>query len=67
MRLYSSSREPFAMEPFQHSDLERFFIEDMGTGTFKKILHDQMPQYKVWKFAAGLFRKAMDRKPLDWK
>ncbi|KID95013.1 transcriptional corepressor, partial [Metarhizium majus ARSEF 297] len=67
MRLYSSSREPFAMEPFQHSDQERFFIEDMGAGTFKRILHDQMSQYKVWKFAAGLFRKAMARKPLNWK
>lgn len=67
MRLYSSSREPFAMEPFQHSDQERFFIEDGGSGTFKKILHDQMSKYKLWKFAAGLFRKAMARNPRNWK
>ncbi|KAF4984783.1 hypothetical protein FZEAL_74 [Fusarium zealandicum] len=67
MRLYASSREPFAMEPFQHSDQERFFIEDMGAGTFKRILHDQMKEYKVWKFAAKLFRMAMKRKPNDWK
>ncbi|GJN83189.1 histone transcription regulator 3 [Purpureocillium lilacinum] len=67
MRLYSSSREPFAMEPFKHSDQERFFIENMGAGTFKKILHDEMSEYKVWKFAAKLFRMAMARRPANWK
>ncbi|KAF5675833.1 histone transcription regulator 3 [Fusarium heterosporum] len=67
MRMYASSREPFAMEPFQHSDQERYFIEDMGAGTFKRILHSQMNEYKVWKYAAKLFRMAMDRKPTDWK
>lgn len=67
MRLYSSSREPFAMEPFEHSDHERFFIEDMGACTFKRILHEQMSQYKVWKLAARLFRMAMERDPHNWK
>ncbi|KAH0494559.1 hypothetical protein TgHK011_001176 [Trichoderma gracile] len=67
MRLYASSREPFAMEPFQHSDQERFFIQNMGSGTFKRILHEQMTEYKVWKFAAKLFRMAMERKPGNWK
>ncbi|KAI5458736.1 hypothetical protein BGZ63DRAFT_391973 [Mariannaea sp. PMI_226] len=67
MRLYASSREPFAMEPFIHSDQERFFIETMGSGTFKRILHDQMTEYKVWKFAAKLFRMAMERQPDNWK
>lgn len=67
MRLYASSREPFAMEPFQHADQERFFIENMGAGTYKKVLHEQMTDYKVWKYAAGLFRRAMAGKPKDWK
>ncbi|RFU73309.1 histone transcription regulator 3 [Trichoderma arundinaceum] len=67
MRLYASSREPFAMEPFQHSDQERFFIQNMGAGTFKRILHEQMTEYKVWKFAAKLFRMAIERKPGNWK
>lgn len=67
MRLYASSREPFAMEPFQHSDQERFFIQNMGAGTFKRILHEQMSEYKVWKFAAKLFRMAIERKPGNWK
>jgi hypothetical protein len=67
MRMYSSSREPFAMEPFQHSDHKRFFIETEGSGTYKKILHTQMTDYQVWNFAAHLFRKAMVGKPKDWK
>ncbi|EAA27687.3 hypothetical protein GE21DRAFT_5990 [Neurospora crassa] len=67
MRMYASSREPFAMEPFMHSDQHRFFIEISGNGTYKEILHNQMSDYQVWKFAASLFRKAMAGKPKDWK
>lgn len=67
LRLYSSSREPFAMEPFQHSDQERFFIEAMGSSTFRRILHDQMSAYKVCKYAAKLFRMAMARPAAGWK
>ncbi|KAK2066723.1 hypothetical protein P8C59_000513 [Phyllachora maydis] len=67
MRLYASSREPFAMEPFQHADQQRFFIESMGAGTFKKIVHDEMTTYKVWKYAANLFGRAVKGRPKDWK
>ncbi|KAK8078998.1 hypothetical protein PG994_002805 [Apiospora phragmitis] len=68
MRMYASSREPFAMEPFQHSDHERFFIQNsMGGGTYKRIIHEQMDDYKVWKYTARLFRKAMGVKPKEWK
>ncbi|KAK8112817.1 Histone transcription regulator 3-like [Apiospora sp. TS-2023a] len=69
MRMYASSREPFAMEPFQHSDHERFFIQNslQGGGTYKRIIHEQMDDYKVWKYAARLFRKAMEVKPKEWK
>lgn len=67
LRMYSSSREPFAMETFQHADQERFFIEDMGSGTFKKIVYDQMTKHQVWKFSAKLFKMATDRKPNNWK
>lgn len=65
MRMYASSREPFAMEPFQHSDHKRFVIHDTGTDT--KDVHSQMQDYKVWKYAARLFRKAMEVKPGQWK
>ncbi|KAK4213680.1 histone transcription regulator 3 [Rhypophila decipiens] len=67
MRMYASSREPFAMEPFKHSDQERFFIQTAGPGTFKKILHPEMTDYQVWRFAANMFRKAMRGKPKDWR
>lgn len=67
MRLYASSREPFAMEPFQHVEQERFFIENTGAGTFKRTVHGEMPDYKVWKYASGLFKRAMKGRPKDWK
>jgi hypothetical protein len=67
MRMYASSREPFAMEPFQHSDFARFYPEPNGSGTFKRLLHREMSEYEVWKYAATLFRRAMSGKPNDWK
>ncbi|KAK5634479.1 hypothetical protein RRF57_010192 [Xylaria bambusicola] len=65
MRMYASSREPFAMEPFQHSEHKRFVIQETGADT--KDVHSQMQDYKVWKYAARLFRKAMEVKPGQWK
>ncbi|KAI1154038.1 hypothetical protein F4825DRAFT_413281 [Nemania diffusa] len=65
MRMYASSREPFGMEPFQHSEHKRFVIHDTGADT--KDVHSQMQDYKVWKFAARLFKKAMEAKPEQWK
>ncbi|KAH9903998.1 hypothetical protein F4778DRAFT_76432 [Xylariomycetidae sp. FL2044] len=64
MRMYSSSREPFGMEPFLHGEHKRFYIHETGADT--KELHPQMQDYKVWKYAAGLFRKAMKIKPGQW-
>ncbi|KAI1504519.1 hypothetical protein F5X99DRAFT_18192 [Biscogniauxia marginata] len=64
MRMYASSREPFAMEPFQHSDFKRFYIHDAGADT--KDVHSQMQDYKVWKYASRLFKKAMEIKPKQW-
>ena len=64
MRMYASSREPFAMEPFQHAD-KKWVIHEMGADA--KVLSSQMGEYKVWKYAAGLFRKAMAVKPNVWK
>lgn len=64
MRMYASSREPFAMEPFQHAD-QKWVIHEMGADA--KVLSSQMEDYKVWKYAAGLFRKAMVLKPKLWK
>jgi len=36
-------------------------------GTYKKIVHPQMTDYKVWKYAAGLFKKVTVGQPKDWK
>ncbi|KAI1133169.1 hypothetical protein F5Y10DRAFT_229559 [Nemania abortiva] len=65
MRMYASSREPFAMEPFQHSEHKRFVIHDTGADT--KDVHSQMQDYKVWRYAARLFKKAMEVKTKQWK
>jgi hypothetical protein len=64
MRMYASSREPFAMEPFQHGE-KRWVIHEMGANA--KTLSSQMEDYKAWKFAARLFKKAMALKPKAWK
>lgn len=65
MRMYASSREPFAMEPFHHSEHKRFVIYESGVES--KDLHPQMDDYKVWKYAARLFKKAMEVKPKQWQ
>ncbi|KAL5604010.1 uncharacterized protein BROUX77_004196 [Berkeleyomyces rouxiae] len=66
-RLYSSSREPFAMDVFRHADCQRFFIELSNYDTFQKQAHEEMTPYKVWKFAAQMFQRAIMLKPQDWK
>lgn len=67
MRMYASSRPPFALEPFLHRDHSRFYPEPNGSGTFKRLLHKEMTHFEVWKYAAALFRRAMDGRPKDWK
>lgn len=65
MRLYASSREPFAMEAFKHSDQERYFIGG-NAGSFKRIVHSEMTPHQVWRYAAALFRRAMWTRPKEW-
>ncbi|KAI1767778.1 hypothetical protein GGR53DRAFT_68465 [Hypoxylon sp. FL1150] len=65
MRMYASSREPFAMEPFHHSEHKRFVI--LESGVESRNLHSQMEDYMVWKYAARLFKKAMEVKPKQWQ
>ena len=67
MRMYSSSREPFAMECFHHAQHERWFIAPDHQSTYKKLQHGEMSAYMVWKYAAGLFRRALARRAKDWK
>ncbi|OTB01683.1 hypothetical protein M426DRAFT_212721 [Hypoxylon sp. CI-4A] len=65
MRMYASSRDPFGMEPFLHSEHKRFII--LQSGVESRDLHPQMEDYKVWKYAARLFRKAMEVRPKQWQ
>ena len=65
MRLYASSREPFAMEAFEHPEQERYFIQAFS-GTFKRIIHSEMTPLQVWKYAAALFKRAMAARPEEW-
>ncbi|CAK7274729.1 Histone transcription regulator 3 [Sporothrix epigloea] len=67
MRMYSSSREPFAMECFHHTQHERWCIAPDHLSTYKKLQHGEMSDYMVWKYAAGLFRRALARRAKDWK
>ncbi|CAK7225133.1 Histone transcription regulator 3 [Sporothrix curviconia] len=67
LRMYSSSREPFAMECFHHAQHERWFIAPDHQSTYKKLQHGEMSGYMVWKYAAGLFRRALARRAKDWK
>ncbi|KAJ1334238.1 calcineurin-binding protein cabin-1 [Microdochium nivale] len=64
MRMYASSREPFAMEPF-HDENKRFVINE--TGADAKVLTSQLEDYKVYKYAARLFKKATAMDPKQWK
>jgi hypothetical protein len=64
VRLYASSREPFGMEAFWVDGFEKHMSGSMGM--YKRPLHEEMSRYRVWKFAATLFRKAMADKPKYW-
>ncbi|RDL42315.1 TPR-like protein [Venustampulla echinocandica] len=64
MRLYASSREPFGMEAFWVDEFEKHMSG--STGMYKKPLHDEMSRYRVWKYAATLFRKSLADRPNHW-
>ncbi|KAF4630688.1 hypothetical protein G7Y89_g7450 [Cudoniella acicularis] len=64
MRMYASSREPFGMEAFWVDEFEKHMSG--STGMYKKPLHDEMTRYRVWKYAATLFRKSLADKPNRW-
>ncbi|CAD6499808.1 BgTH12-03915, partial [Blumeria graminis f. sp. triticale] len=64
MRLYASSREPFHMEAFYVDDFEKHMS---GTsGMYKRPLHAEMTKYRVWKYAARLFKASLRDRPDLW-
>lgn len=67
MRLYASSREPFAMEAFHNADQKRFSLAYLGSWTNQPTAYPEVTEIRAWKYAAWLFRKATAIRPKDWK
>lgn len=67
MRMYASSREPFAMEAFQNADQKRFSLSYLGSWTNQPAAYPEVTEHRAWNYAAWLFRKAMAIRPKDWK
>lgn len=63
MRIYASTTEPFNMQAFALEDVEKFFSTDT---LCKGIPFRPMKRYVAWKFARGLFNRAILRSPDNW-
>ncbi|KAH0562228.1 hypothetical protein GP486_003076 [Trichoglossum hirsutum] len=64
IRVYASSRPPFVMEAFRLDNFKRFFSGAQGMHESKP--RSELTEYKVWKFAHVLFKKALAAKPDYW-
>lgn len=64
-RLYSSSREPFSMQPFAlQEEVERFVTQEHGI--CKRRAFRPLRLYAAWKLANALFGRALARRPDNW-
>ncbi|KAF2398501.1 hypothetical protein EJ06DRAFT_497229 [Trichodelitschia bisporula] len=63
-RLYSCSREPFGMQAFQFRPNEDRFYS--GDTMYKGAPFPSMRLYSVWKVAAALYRRSLNRSPNNW-
>jgi tetratricopeptide (TPR) repeat protein len=67
LRIYSSSRAPFNMEAFKVEDFERHFSDFSGVrGIYKRPAHPEVTPFKAWRYAAGLFKRAIREAPNNW-
>ena len=64
MRLYASSREPFSMEVFWVGEEKHMSGEQVGM--YKKTPFEEMSKYKLWKYAAELFKRSLADRPDFW-
>lgn len=64
MRIYSSSREPLSMQAFSLKDAEERFYSTHQV--MRSVPFSPMAPVAAWKFASGLFRRALARKPDSW-
>ncbi|KAF4306121.1 Tetratricopeptide-like helical [Botryosphaeria dothidea] len=64
MRIYSSSRDPLSMQAFTLKDTEeRFYSTNQ---VMRSVPFAPMTPVMAWKFASGLFKRAIARKPDNW-
>ncbi|KAL1636518.1 Histone transcription regulator 3 [Neofusicoccum ribis] len=64
MRIYSSSRQPLDMQAFTLKDTEeRFYSTNQ---VMRSAPFAPMVPVASWKFASGLFKRALARKPDNW-
>jgi hypothetical protein len=63
MRLYASSREPFEMEVFWVDEEKHMSGSE---GLYKKLQHEEMSRYKLWKYASELFKRSLIDRPDFW-
>jgi hypothetical protein len=66
MRLYASSREPFAMQAFYVDEFEKHMSGSGEVGMYKQPLHREMTRYMVWHYACELFRRSSAKNPKNW-
>ncbi|KAF2772854.1 hypothetical protein EJ03DRAFT_324402 [Teratosphaeria nubilosa] len=64
MRLYSTSREPFSMLPFDTSDQEKFLSTPQGMD--RKKAWKSMRLYTTWKLTRTMFMRAARGKSQSW-
>ena len=64
MRIYASSREPFAMKPFAFGEAEKWF--SLQDGMTKGQPFTALKVYTAWKLASALFRRALSGRPQSW-
>ncbi|KAK8169687.1 hypothetical protein IWX90DRAFT_470860 [Phyllosticta citrichinensis] len=64
MRIYASTRDPFAMQVFTFKEAEtRFFSKHQ---VLREAPFKPMSENSAWNFAAGLFQRAINRRPDYW-
>jgi hypothetical protein len=63
-RIYASSTTPFSMAAFRMDHSKRHFSG--AQGIYKQYSHSEMTDFQAWRFAAGLFRRALVDRPDYW-
>ncbi|QIW95291.1 hypothetical protein AMS68_000809 [Peltaster fructicola] len=64
MRMYSSTRQPFGMLPFDTDGVEKFLSR--RTGLTKCNAFEPLSKYTAWKIAVVLFRRALAGNSKQW-